>query len=47
MDKNAAWYFLQWATMKEQMLVATVEGRNYNPTRASVFNDAGGASDDG
>ncbi len=21
------------------MLVATVEGRNYNPTRASVFND--------
>lgn len=38
-DKNAAWYFLQWATMKEQMTVATVEGRNYNPTRASVFND--------
>ena len=36
-DKNASWYFLQWATMKEQMLVATVEGRNYNPTRASVF----------
>jgi multiple sugar transport system substrate-binding protein len=36
-DKNAAWYFLQWATMKEQMQVATVEGRNYNPTRASVF----------
>ncbi|MFN8590277.1 MAG: extracellular solute-binding protein [Thermomicrobiales bacterium] len=38
-DKNAAWYFLQWATMKDQMLVATVEGRNYNPTRASVFDD--------
>ena len=38
-DKNAAWYFIQWATMKEQMLTATVEGRNYNPTRASVFND--------
>jgi multiple sugar transport system substrate-binding protein len=38
-DKNAAWYFLQWATMKEQMLTATVEGRNYNPTRASVFDD--------
>jgi multiple sugar transport system substrate-binding protein len=36
-DKNAAWYFIQWATMKEQMLVATVEGRNYNPTRQSVF----------
>jgi multiple sugar transport system substrate-binding protein len=38
-DKNAAWYFIQWATMKEQMAVATIEGRNYNPTRASVFND--------
>jgi multiple sugar transport system substrate-binding protein len=38
-DKNAAWYFLQWATMKDQMQVATVEGRNYNPTRASVFDD--------
>jgi multiple sugar transport system substrate-binding protein len=38
-DKNAAWFFIQWATMKEQMLHATVEGRNYNPTRASVFND--------
>jgi multiple sugar transport system substrate-binding protein len=38
-DKNAAWYFLQWATMKDQMLTATVEGRNYNPTRSSVFND--------
>lgn len=39
-DKNASWYFIQWATMKEQMLNATVVGRNYNPTRASVFNDA-------
>jgi multiple sugar transport system substrate-binding protein len=38
-DKNAAWYFIQWATMKDQMLTATVEGRNYNPTRTSVFND--------
>ena len=38
-DKNAAWYFIQWATMKEQMTVATVEGRNYNPTRESVFNN--------
>lgn len=38
-DKNAAWYFIQWATMKEQMATATIEGRNYNPTRASVFDD--------
>jgi multiple sugar transport system substrate-binding protein len=39
-DKNAAWFFIQWATMKEQMLTATLKGQNYNPTRASVFNDA-------
>jgi multiple sugar transport system substrate-binding protein len=39
-DKNASWYFIQWATMKEQMTNATVNGRNYNPTRASVFDDA-------
>ncbi len=38
-DKNASWYFIQWATMKDQMLNATAVGRNYNPTRASVFND--------
>lgn len=39
-DKNASWYFIQWATMKEQMTNATVVGRNYNPTRSSVFDDA-------
>ncbi|MFT4039191.1 MAG: extracellular solute-binding protein [Thermomicrobiales bacterium] len=38
-SKDASWAFIQWATMKDQMTVATVEGRNYNPTRASVFND--------
>ena len=38
-NMDAAWTFIQWATMKDQMTVATVEGRNYNPTRSSVFND--------
>jgi multiple sugar transport system substrate-binding protein len=40
-DKNAAWYFIQWATAKQQMLKATLDGGNYNPTRKSVFNDSG------
>ena len=40
-NKNAAWYFIQWATSKPQMLKATLDGGNYNPTRRSVFeNDA-------
>jgi multiple sugar transport system substrate-binding protein len=38
-DKNAAWYFIQWATGKQQMQQATLNGGNYNPTRLSVFND--------
>lgn len=38
-DKNAAWYFIQWATSRDQMLNATVQGANYNPTRKSVFDD--------
>jgi multiple sugar transport system substrate-binding protein len=38
-DKNAAWYFIQWATSKQQMLKATLGGGNYNPTRRSVFNN--------
>jgi multiple sugar transport system substrate-binding protein len=38
-DKNAAWYFIQWATAKQQMQQATLNCGNYNPTRASVFND--------
>ena len=37
-DKNAAWYFIQWATAKQQMQQATLSGGNYNPTRASGFN---------
>jgi len=39
-DKNASWYFIQWATAKQQMLKATVDGQNYNPTRKSVFDSA-------
>jgi multiple sugar transport system substrate-binding protein len=39
-DKNAAWYFIQWATSKQQMLKATLDGGNYNPTRHSVFDNA-------
>jgi multiple sugar transport system substrate-binding protein len=39
-DKNAAWYFIQWATSKQQMLKATLNGGNYNPTRRSVFDNA-------
>ncbi|MGI9147276.1 MAG: extracellular solute-binding protein [Chloroflexota bacterium] len=39
-DKNASWYFIQWATAKQQMLTATVNGQNYNPTRKSVFESA-------
>ncbi|MFN8521564.1 MAG: sugar ABC transporter substrate-binding protein [Chloroflexota bacterium] len=39
-DKNAAWYFIMWATSKAQMQKATIEGRNYNPTRKSVFDHA-------
>jgi multiple sugar transport system substrate-binding protein len=39
-DKNASWYFIQWATAKAQMIKATVDGQNYNPTRKSVFDSA-------
>jgi multiple sugar transport system substrate-binding protein len=39
-DKNASWYFIQWATAKAQMVKATVDGQNYNPTRKSVFDSA-------
>jgi multiple sugar transport system substrate-binding protein len=39
-DKNAAWYFIQWATAKQQMVKATLDGGNYNPTRKSVFESA-------
>jgi multiple sugar transport system substrate-binding protein len=38
-NKEAAWYFIQWATSPRTLLNATVEYRNYNPTRISVMND--------
>jgi len=39
-SKEAAWYFIQWATSPRTLLNATVEYRNYNPSRASVTNNA-------
>jgi multiple sugar transport system substrate-binding protein len=38
-NKGAAWYFIQWATAPRTLLNATVEYKNYNPTRVSVMND--------
>ena len=38
-NKEAAWLFIQWATSPKTLLNATVEYRNYNPSRASVMND--------
>ena len=38
-DKGAAWLFIQWATSPWTLFNATVEHRNYNPTRISVMND--------
>jgi multiple sugar transport system substrate-binding protein len=38
-NKGAAWLFIQWATSQRTLLNATVEHRNYNPTRMSVMND--------
>ena len=38
-NKGAAWYFIQWATSPRTLLNATVEYKNYNPTRLSVMND--------
>lgn len=38
-NKGAAWLFIQWATSPRTLLNATVEYRNYNPTRISVMND--------
>ena len=38
-NKEAAWYFIQWATSARTLLNATVEFRNYNPSRASVMNN--------
>ena len=39
-NKDAAWLFVQWATAQRTLLNATVGYRNYNPSRASVMNDA-------
>lgn len=39
LKKEASWLFLQWATSKEIMRVATALYRNFNPTRRSVWND--------
>jgi multiple sugar transport system substrate-binding protein len=38
-SKEAAWLFLQWATAQRTLLNATVNHRNYNPSRASVMED--------
>jgi len=38
-NKGAAWLFIQWATSPRTLTNATVEYRNYNPTRVSVMND--------
>ena len=38
-NKEAAWLFIQWATSPRTLLNATVEFKNYNPTRVSVMND--------
>ncbi len=38
-NKEAAWLFIQWATSARTLLNATVEYRNYNPSRASVMSN--------
>ena len=38
-NKDAAWLFVQWATAPRTLLNATVNFRNYNPSRMSVTND--------
>ena len=38
-NKDAAWLFVQWATAPRTLLNATVNYRNYNPSRMSVTND--------
>src|SRR5262245_34086004 len=38
-NKEAAWLFVQWATAPRTLLNATVNFRNYNPSRMSVTND--------
>jgi len=36
-NKEAAWLFIQWATSPQTLLNATLEYRNYNPSRISVM----------
>ena len=38
-NKTAAWLFVQWATAQHTLLNATVDYRNYDPSRASISND--------
>ena len=38
-SKEAAWLFVQWATAQRTLHNATLNHRNYNPSRASVTND--------
>jgi ABC-type glycerol-3-phosphate transport system substrate-binding protein len=38
-NKGAAWLFIEWATSQRNLLKATVEYRNYNPVRKSIFED--------
>jgi multiple sugar transport system substrate-binding protein len=38
-NKEAAWLFIQWATSPQTLLNATLEYRNYNPSRISVMSN--------
>jgi len=38
-NKLAAWLFIQYMTSPDQMVIATRDFRNYNPTRTSVFDN--------
>lgn len=38
-SKEAAWLFIAWATSQRNLLKATLEYRNYNPVRQSIFQD--------
>ena len=38
-NKAAAWLFVEWATSKRSLLDATVNYKNYNPARISVYDD--------
>jgi multiple sugar transport system substrate-binding protein len=36
-QKEAAWFFLLWATAPRTMVEATLKSENYNPTRRSIW----------